>query len=52
MICVWLILLDPRGITPYDEPIKAFPLAGMSESTQQTYARSLRKLIEFYNEDP
>ena len=36
----------------YDEAIKAFQLAGMGESTQQTYARHVRKLIEFYNKDP
>ena len=36
----------------YDEAIKAFQLAGMSESTQQTYARAVRKLIEFYNKEP
>ena len=36
----------------YDKAIKALQLAGMSERTQQCYARSVRQLIEFYNKDP
>lgn len=36
----------------YDKTVKALQLAGMSERTQQCYARSVRQLIEFYNKDP
>lgn len=36
----------------YQRAINAFQLAGMSERTQECYARSIRKLIEFYGKTP
>jgi len=36
----------------YVKTIRALQLAGMSDSTQECYARSVRQLIEFYDKDP
>ena len=36
----------------YDKTVKALQLAGMGESTQESYARAVRKLIEFCGKDP
>ncbi|CAN2043016.1 integrase/recombinase XerD [Candidatus Magnetomoraceae bacterium gMMP-1] len=38
--------------TWYNKTIRSLQLAGMSERTQECYARSVRQLIEFYNKDP
>lgn len=36
----------------YVKTIRALQLAGRAESTQESYARSVRQLIEFYDKDP
>lgn len=36
----------------YDKTVEALQLAGMGESTQESYARAVRKLIEFHDKDP
>ncbi len=36
----------------YDKTIDALQLAGMSGSTQEAYARAVRKLIEHFGKDP
>lgn len=36
----------------YQQSIKALQLAGMSESTQECYTRSVRKLVDFYGIPP
>ena len=40
-------------ITPwYEKTVKALQIAGMSERTQECYARAVRMLIEHYEKDP
>ena len=36
----------------YSKTIDALQLAGMSESTQESYARAVRMLIEHFEKDP
>lgn len=36
----------------YDEALKALTLAGMSESTRNSYARSVRQIVKFYDKTP
>ena len=36
----------------YNKTIDALQLAGMSESTQESYARAVRMLIEHFGKDP
>ncbi len=36
----------------YQKSMKALQLAGMSESTQECYTRSIRNLVDFYNKPP
>ena len=36
----------------YNKTIDALQLAGMSESTQESYARAVRMLIEHFEKDP
>ena len=44
----------PKSLsTPwYNKTIDALQLAGMSESTQESYARAVRMLIEHFEKDP
>ena len=36
----------------YNEAIKPLKLAGMSKSTQDSYVRSVRQLVDFYDKSP
>ena len=36
----------------YEQSIKALQLAGMSESTQESYTRAVRKVVEHHNKTP
>jgi hypothetical protein len=36
----------------YQRSIKALQLAGMSDRTQESYTRSIRKLVDFYGKTP
>jgi integrase/recombinase XerD len=36
----------------YEQSIRALPLAGMSERTQECYTRAVRLLVDFYQKTP
>ena len=36
----------------YQQSMRALQLAGMSESTQECYTRSVRQLVEYYSKTP
>ena len=36
----------------YEQSVRALKLAGLSKSTQESYTRSVRQIVDFYNKTP